>query len=646
MFLILNLLFRESESNNQQQLISHLQSALNKIEEEKLSSARDVTQLTESLQNTKEQLKQQKEELDLFKTSFKNISIVLIPDLRKLPGDDSNINELSVTSASKMLEKLLLVHEKEKEMLNFKIQSLENKVLQNDKINEEKVNYEKKIVQVQYQEQKNAYVVSLESKDQDILQLNAKIKVLEDEKSQEQHKYAEIVKEHEKVMDKYTTESNDRYNCVCEERDSIRNQLLELQSDHLKCEESIKQLRTDLDTQRNNHYLNSKEITGKDKRIEIIRNEKEDIENQMRDVVVKFEELRLSSTLERESLKNEISLKDEKIKEMTEKQKQLQDELRMVPTEVEERICKEEKEKYDKEILKINEVIENHRYILEKANVSIEQKNSIIENNNKEIENLRNQLSTTAQEISDLQRQMTNQRESLEQKDKRIINLQLKMSDLNEQQKASKQLETNCTKNLEDVKMLNVDIMKKLEICEKEKQDLMLANEQEKSQRAILQNELDFNIQTVVSKNGEIEKLRKDLKHVAHKLKGKQELILSKEKEMKKLEDDLLLLRERQDKMDKNLQKFKMKNEMLTKDMNKANSDNVSLMKLLEEKDNIQEKEVHSLLSRLQGSQADILKLKKILKKSSGIVIMYYILIMGRNFPDKKFSWKKFSSEK
>ena len=493
-----------------------------------------------------------------------------------------------------MLEKILLCYRKQEEMLRFQIQNLEIKIEDIDKASDEKLNYEIKLIEVHQQEQKNKFSTIIETKDQELSLLKTENKKIESKLQSFQKRFKEeMVKYKSNIAEsKHITEM--RYKEIFDEKEKALQESARIQNQCNAISLENKNLRNDLinlkgkfeeEVQMNNKELNS--LLEKCK-----RESKSSIKNLETQLKQKENECAV--------LKNNII--------------DLKNKLKSIPMEVEIKTRENEKKQYDKEINSVNELIRNHKYVIQNANLELQQKDKIISEFYYNVEILDKDIATLKaanQKLKDENQQLET---TLALRDSRIIDLQLRVTELKEKLNTHGEQVSNNFKALENAQKLNFSFQRKIEYFEKEKVNLEHSNDTLKQQNESLQQETDKLLNAMIMKDSEVEAINKKLKTISKKLKEKNDALISHQQKYEMNSQTIGNLQESNTELQKTCKELMNKNTELSKTLNMLEEEKFSLEVISAEQEGIKDREISNLLNRLSGSEADLLKLKKVLK--------------------------------
>lgn len=614
--LISYFLYRESESNNQQQLISHLQTALEKLEKTNIESYESNQQLNETSKCQTEKIESLSHELLSYNKSFNNLSMVLLPDMRNVfNGDVEEMNKLTVNSVSTIVEKILLCHRKDKEMLQYQIQSLENKLNDSGKINEEKISYEKKLAEVQQNEQKNQLVKSIEMKDAEIESLKESLVTFELERQDEVKKLKEEVNRFENEMTLKEQSSSDNLKKLCDEKEKYLQVISKLKIKSKELGELNMKFQIELKNLENTNKNNLEDLSKNEQMLTVTKQENLNLKREL-------EEYSNSYQQNIKELKSTINLQVNEIEEKTRQNidaqheiQQLKEQVQMLPIEIRQQIEDKEKEKYMTKMEEVDKLFDNHKSVLENANIEMQSKDQLLKSAHKQINLLQKQIEDLQKETKNTKERNIELHSSISQRDSRLVDCQLKMSDFKEKIKHFTEKEGYTSKSFEKSQKIILKLQESINCKEKENHSLQLSYNSLKKQNEELKNDLNKTLEKIISKDADIELLKKDRKAITKKLKEKNDGFVSLQKKQEITSCNIEALKESNVELQKSCEDLVKQNTSLSKALQVIEAEKKNLEKGYLDQGSVKDKEIENLLDRLHGSEVDILKLKKLLKK-------------------------------
>ena len=614
--LISYFLYRESESNNQQQLISHLQTALEKLEKTNIESYESNQQLNETSKCQTEKIESLSHELLSYNKSFNNLSMVLLPDMRNVfNGDVEEMNKLTVNSVSTIVEKILLCHRKDKEMLQYQIQSLENKLNDSSKINQEKISYEKKLAEVQQNEQKNQLVKSIEMKDAEIESLKESLVTFELERQDEVNKLKEEVNRFENEMTLKEQSSSDNLKKLCDEKEKYLQVISKLKIKSKELGELNMKFQIELKNLENTNKNNLEDLSKNEQMLTVTKQENLNLKREL-------EEYSNSYQQNIKELKSTINLQVNEIEEKTRQNidaqheiQQLKEQVQMLPIEIRQQIEDKEKEKYMTKMEEVDKLFDNHKSVLENANIEMQSKDQLLKSAHKQINLLQKQIEDLQKETKNIKERNIELHSSISQRDSRLVDCQLKMSDFKEKIKHFTEKEGYTSKSFEKSQKIILKLQESINCKEKENHSLQLSYNSLKKQNEELKNDLNNTLEKIISKDADIELLKKDRKAITRKLKEKNDGFVSLQKKQEITSCNIEALKESNVELQKSCEDLVKQNTSLSKALQVIEAEKKNLEKGYLDQGSVKDKEIENLLDRLHGSEVDILKLKKLLKK-------------------------------
>lgn len=591
---------------------------MEKLEQNKVLSDAKIKELSVSCKQKETDLETLSQELISFKNSFKSVSTVLLPDVRQLTDnikDREQINEITTNSISIMLEKVLLCHKKQEEMLRFQIQNLESKIKDLDKASGEKLNYEIKLLEIQDQEEKNGLLTIIETKDQEISLLKTEKKKVESKLHNFQKKFKEEMMKYKKNLEesKHLTEMRykeifDGKEKVLEESVRIQNEndIISLENKDLKNE--IKSLKEKFEEQvQSSSNCLSQSMTN--------QKENHNLKNKLIELNTLLEKCKLESKSSIINIENQLKKKENECAIMESNMIDLNDKLKSIPMEVEIKIREEEKIQYHKEMDTLNELIKNHKSIIENANLELQQKEKTIDNFFNKVEILEKDIVTLETTNHSLKDECNQLQTILTQRDSRIIDLQLKVTELKEKLKAHGEQVSHNFKALENAQQMNLSFQSKITSSEKDKANLEHSNHTLKQQNESLQEEANQLLNVLNIKDSEIDTIKKERKLIAKKLKEKNDALIFHQQKYEMNSQTIDNLQASNTELQNACKDLMNKNTNLSKAINILEDEKCSLEIVSAEQEGVKDREINNLLNRLSGSEADLLKLKKVLKR-------------------------------
>ena len=294
---------------------------------------------------------------------------------------------------------------------------------------------------------------------------------------------------------------------------------------------------------------------------------------------------------------------------------ELTERLRLLPQEIESQVQGDERQKYEAKMQEINKLIENHKSVLENANIEIESKSQLVKAGHDQIKLLQKKVESLKSDNSKLKEKYKELESKLGQRETRLVDLQLVATESKEALKAYSTKEVQNRKALECSQKMNLQFQGKVDVLHKEKVDLEVSYDLLKKQFRKLEEDIKKLDQKVRSQADEIDTITKDRKAVAKKLKEKNDALISMQQKHEINSKNIDMVKESNYELQKSCEDLVKHNTNLSSDLKTLEEEKVNLERLLTEKEVLKDKEVENLLQRLQGSEADITRLKKLLKK-------------------------------
>jgi len=203
----------------------------------------------------------------------------------------------------------------------------------------------------------------------------------------------------------------------------------------------------------------------------------------------------------------------------------------------------------------------------------------------------------------------------LTQRDSRIIDLQLKVTELKEKLKAHGEQVSHNFKALENAQQMNLSFQSKITSSEKDKANLEHSNHTLKQQNESLQEEANQLLNVLNIKDSEIDTIKKERKLIAKKLKEKNDALIFHQQKYEMNSQTIDNLQASNTELQNACKDLMNKNTNLSKAINILEDEKCSLEIVSAEQEGVKDREINNLLNRLSGSEADLLKLKKVLKR-------------------------------
>ena len=562
--------------------------------------------------------------------------MVLLPDMRNVfNGNVEEMNKLTVNSVSTIVEKILICHKKDKEMLQYQIQTLENKLNDSDKMNEEKISYEKKLAEIEQKEQKNQLVKSIELKDVEIESLKDSLVSFELESQNQMNKLKEEVNKYKNTLT--VKEHSSSENC---------KKLYDEKEKYLQTISKLKVKNKEITDQNLKYQTEFKNIEGINKNhlVEMSKNNQTLKEIRQENLTLKKEldEFSYSSEQNIKQLKSTINLQESELKEKTRQYsnaqqqiQQLTEHVKLLPIEIQQ----QEKEKYISKMEEVDRLFDNHKSVLENANVEMQSKDQLLKAAHKQITMLQRQ-NEDLQKVNKKTKEMSIElHTNISQRDSRLVDCQLKMSELKEKINDFSAKEAQNNKSFEKSQKMILKLQENLNCREKEKQSLQLSYNSLKKQHDELQDKLNKALVKVNSKDADIELLKRERKAVAKKIKEKNDGFVSLQQKQEITSCNIDALKESNIELQKSCEDLVKKNTNLSNALQILETEKKDLEKGILDQENVKDKEIETLLKRLHGSEVDIMKLKKLLKKvgtsdttSIYILFTFFYCLLNRKF--------------
>ncbi|XP_066934578.1 coiled-coil domain-containing protein 158-like isoform X2 [Clytia hemisphaerica] len=612
---------RESESNNQQQLISHLQLTLEKLEMDKAHSEETIQQLNQFSKVQKNEIDSLKKQLDTYNKSFNSLSLILLPDMKSsLGGKFEDMNSISVTSIANMVEKLLLCHRKQDEMMKFKIQNLEGKLSDQDKSSEEKLKYEKRFIEVRQQELVGQMEKSLQAKETEITSLKGSLQALETKYQNALKRFKEEILKYKASMAESEKLFETKYNEITDQKDKAVKKLTKLQNGQHDVSNLNHTMKTELKNLRENVNKKTKEYSDAKQEKKKAEKETEKFKQRIKEMVLADEQKSLESRTTISNLEDHLSHLEVEYENLQLYVQELTERLRMLPQEIESQVQGDEQQKYEAKMQEINKLIENHKSVLENANIEIESKSQLVKAGHDQIKLLQKKVESLKSDNAKLKEKNKELESKLGQRETRLVDLQLVATESKEALKAYSTKEMQNRKALECSQKMNLQFQGKVDNMHKEKVDLEVSYDLLKKQFRKVEEDMKKLDQKIRSQTQEIDTVTKDRKAIAKKLKEKNDALISMQQKHEINSKNICMVKESNFELQKSCEDLVKHNTNLSSDLRSLEEAKFKLEKLLTEKEVLKDQEVENLLQRLQGSEADINRLKKLLKRfeSSG----------------------------
>lgn len=286
---------------------------MEKLEKTNVESFEAIQQLNEKSKSQTEKIESLSQELSSYNKSFNNLSMVLLPDMRNVfDGDVEEMNKVTVSSVSTIVEKILLCHRKDKEMLQYQIQSLENKLNDSGKMNEEKISYEKKLAEVQQNEQKNQLVKSIEMKDSEIESLKESLVSFELENQNQMEKLKEEVNRYKNAMTLKEQSSADNLKKLSDEKEKYLQTISKIKIRNKELTEENMKFQIELKNLENINQNNLDEISKSEQMLTVTKQENLNLQKELDECSASYQQ---SVTELKSTINSQTSEIEEKTKE-------------------------------------------------------------------------------------------------------------------------------------------------------------------------------------------------------------------------------------------------------------------------------------------------------------------------------------------
>ena len=189
------------------------------------------------------------------------------------------------------------------------------------------------------------------------------------------------------------------------------------------------------------------------------------------------------------------------------------------------------------------------------------------------------------------------------------------MSDFKEKIKHFTEKEGYTSKSFEKSQQIILKLQESINCKQKENHSLQLSYNSLKKQNEELKNDLNKTLEKIISKDADIELLKKDRKAITKKLKEKNDGFVSLQKKQEITSCNIEALKESNVELQKSCEDLVKQNTSLSKALQVIEAEKKNLEKGFLDQGSVKDKEIENLLDRLHGSEVDILKLKKLLKK-------------------------------
>ena len=589
---------------------------MEKLEKTNVESFEAIQQLNEKSKSQTEKIESLSQELSSYNKSFNNLSMVLLPDMRNVfDGDVEEMNKVTVSSVSTIVEKILLCHRKDKEMLQYQIQSLENKLNDSGKMNEEKISYEKKLAEVQQNEQKNQLAKSIEMKDSEIESLKESLVSFELENQNQMEKLKEEVNRYKNAMTLKEQSSADNLKKLSDEKEKYLQTISKIKIRNKELTEENMKFQIELKNLENINQNNLDEISKSEQMLTVTKQENLNLQKELDECSASYQQ---SVTELKSTINSQTSEIEEKTKESVDAKhyiQQLQEQVRMLPIEIRQKIENEEKEKYMTKMEEVDKLFNSHKSVLENANIEMQSKEQLLKSANKQINILQKQIEDLRKEIKSTKEKNIELHSSISQRDSRLVDCQLKMSDFKEKIKHFTEKESYASKSFDKSQKIVLKLQENINCKEKENHTLQLSYNSLKKQHEELKNDLNKTLEKVASKDADIELLKKDRKAIAKKLKEKNDGFVSLQQKQEISSCNIDALKESNLELQKSCEDLVKQNTSLSNSLQILETEKKNLEKGYLDQGSVKDKEIETLLDRLHGSEVDILKLKKLLKK-------------------------------
>ena len=591
-----------------------MQKALEKLESEKNTCDEKNIEIHQLLQETQKENSLLKDKNVKYQTCFGDIVRLSIPDVKKITTINEDSSDITVRNISNLLEKVFLLNNKEREMLQYQVSSLNNKIEENNKIHEERLVYEKKLIETQYKESQNLQSVSMSSKDREFQKLTEDLNALRDKmKATEEFHKKEVAhledslrtnEENRKLNIEKLQGENQRLQCsVLQLEQDLKNNDIErtnISKDSLALQEKFNILTDDLN-------LKNKCVMALEKEVVQFKDNVTELESSILS-------LKTSSEADKVHFNKEISMKNEQSKEFLKKENELKERFSLEAANIENKVRDEEQIKYENDIREINLVIENYKSVLDEAKSDIDEKNQIIMENNEHIVNITNELHLLQKQFDDVNVELLQAKNKISLKESQVLSLHVDLEDVRIKLKDSCDKENAAAELLENANKTISSHTKHISSLEKNKLELIQSVETSTFKSEFIQQEWDKILAAVNGKNEELQAVHKEKKMIARKLKEKHELHLSKEVECGKLKEEVNKLKLQIMNTEKDYNSLKKDYGELRLGYENTIDEKNALEAVVGEQEDVKEKELAKLMKRLHGSEHDLVMLNRLIK--------------------------------
>ena len=542
--------------------------------------------------------------------------MVLMSDMKDVfKENQEEMNKLTINSVSTIVEKILLCHKKDKEMQLYQIQSLEIKLCDYDKANEEKINYEKKLAEVQQKEQKDQLIRSLKIKEKEIENLKDSLVSFESQNQDVIKNLKEELNNCKNLVAVREQSSSDATKKFHLEKEKYLQTISILKTKNKEGTEKNKNLQLELMNLKGFNARSSDELLQNKQTVLELKQENSNLKKEM-DKKYHFNEQTITELKATVDVLNS-DLQGRKLQNVDDRKQinQLTERLKILPIEIEDRIQEQEKEKYLSKMAEVDRLFDNHKSVLENANVEMQDKDQLLNLAQSKIKMLQKQFDNLQSENKKFKAKNIELHTNIGKRDSRLVDCQLQSSELKEKLKvfAEKEIKNNILSEKLQKKIFL--LQDHLNSIEKNKHTLQISYDTMKRQYDESQEKLNKALEIFKSKDVEMEHLKSERKAVARKLKEKNSLFVSLQQKQEITFCNIDALKESNVELQKSCEELVKKNNSLSNAFQLLEKEKQDLEKGIQDQESIKDKEIESLLDRLHGSEVDIVKLKKLLKR-------------------------------
>lgn len=608
---------RQAESNNQQKLIDHLQLAFDKIEKDKTTVEEKLVVNTDLLNSKLKEINELSEKLLKFESQLDNVLSVMVPDLKKLQLDC--ITDVNQENIVKFLEKFVTCNQKEKDELTSQVKTLIAKIETSKSIYEERIKYEKDVLEIHYKEVIKGHVTNLETRNKNVEDLQEEIKNLNQILLNAESSHRKEVKRLSETAD----EGKDRFEAKVMK---VENEKEEIRQNYSLVQNNFNALKNE-----NGKLLLQMETLRKE--IQKLNDENKNVENGMTALVSNNEHQKTlihelqeklqitKSNLHDEKMKlqDEVNQKSAQYQQLLLEEKKLKEKLKLVAATVEKDVQHEERQKYEKEIKEVKNVMDDYKSVLEKAKSDLELKDEIIAKNNNSVSELTYTLQVSNKKIDQLNKEIQSQEETLNVKENKIVTLLLELDEWKAKLDTAEKNEMQLAMQLESLNNTIGSYQKEIVMLEKKNIELLQNVDKSNFKSDFIQQEWDKIVSAVNNKNKEIESLQKEKKAIVKKLKQKHDTLKNCETRCKEFVEELNSLKEAYENLEKERGKLIERCGVAERELDGVHSERNELEAVVVQQEDTQKVERAKLLQRLKISEQDLVLLKSLLdnQKSS-----------------------------